>query len=169
MKPLEMKLHRSLALLLILLLALSGIGALAAEATPEPIARGAKGEEVQALQELLIDLGFLEDEADGSFGLKTEAALMAFQAAAGLEPSGIADAETLEALLDPDAPVPTFAPTPEPKSSAEMVWIPRTGERYHRNKKCSGMKEPKYVTIEEAIRRGYTPCKKCYKQEKNAP
>lgn len=43
-----------------------------------------------------------------------------------------------------------------------MVWIPRTGQRYHRDKNCSGMKNPSYVSIDEAVRRGFTPCKKCY-------
>ena len=154
------KLQRSFALFLILLLALSGIGADAAEATPEPIARGAKGEEVEALQELLIDLGYLAGKADGVFGPATERALLNFQLSAELEATGIADAETMEALLAPDAP--EFDPE-QAAGRGEMVWVPRTGERYHRSRKCSGMKEPKYVTIEEAIRRGYTPCKKCYK------
>lgn len=162
------KLQKSIALLLLVLLALSAWGAAESFADVdfnewEPLARGAKGEEVEALQELLIDLGFLDGDADGSFGPATERALKAFQAAAGLEETGIADAETMEALLDPDAPVPTFAPTPEPQSSSEMVWIPRTGQRYHRKESCSNMKNPSYVTIEEARRLGFTPCKKCYK------
>ena len=73
---------------------------------------------------------------------------------------GIADAETVEALFSPNAP------EYNPEQAAEwdeMVWIPNTGQRYHTNKKCSGMKNPSYVTIEEAIRRGFTPCKKCYR------
>lgn len=43
-----------------------------------------------------------------------------------------------------------------------MVWIPRTGKRYHRNDECSGMKEPREVTIQEAEDMGFTPCKNCY-------
>ena len=170
------RLKRSLALLLLALLALSAWSAAETFADAnltewEPLARGAKGEAVELLQEQLIELGFLNGNADGSFGPKTEAALIAFQFAAGLEETGIADVETMEAMFDPEAPIatatpkPTAAPTPEPQksSSSEMVWIPRTGQRYHRNQSCSGMKNPSYVTIEEAIRRGFTPCKKCYK------
>lgn len=43
-----------------------------------------------------------------------------------------------------------------------MVWIPRTGKRYHRNPRCSGMKKPTNVSLLEAERRGYTPCGNCY-------
>lgn len=42
------------------------------------------------------------------------------------------------------------------------VYIEEGGRRYHRNKKCSGMKKPKYVTLEYALRKGYTECKKCH-------
>ena len=44
----------------------------------------------------------------------------------------------------------------------EMVWIPQTGKRYHRNKSCSGMKNPSEVTVEEAADFGFTPCGNCY-------
>lgn len=43
-----------------------------------------------------------------------------------------------------------------------MVWIPRTGKRYHRRESCSNMKDPSHVTLSQAIRLGFTPCKKCY-------
>lgn len=44
----------------------------------------------------------------------------------------------------------------------EMVWIPRTGKKYHSNPDCSRMKDPSHVTLSEAESRGYTPCSKCY-------
>ncbi len=44
----------------------------------------------------------------------------------------------------------------------EMVWIPRTGSKYHNNPDCSNMKNPSYVSLDEAIASGYEPCKKCY-------
>lgn len=46
--------------------------------------------------------------------------------------------------------------------SSIMVWIPRTGSKYHSNPNCSNMKDPTKVTLEEAKERGYDPCKKCY-------
>lgn len=47
-------------------------------------------------------------------------------------------------------------------STGEMVWIPKSGKRYHRNSSCSNMKGPSQVTKSQAISWGYTPCKKCY-------
>ena len=44
----------------------------------------------------------------------------------------------------------------------EMVWIPRTGKRYHRNERCSGMKKPSNVTVQKAIDFGFSPCENCY-------
>ncbi len=59
--------------------------------------------------------------------------------------------------------LPETAPSDEDGSSSDvMVWIPRTGERYHANSSCSNMKNPTQVTLEEAQSQGYTPCKKCY-------
>lgn len=43
-----------------------------------------------------------------------------------------------------------------------MVWIVTTGEKYHKRASCSNMKYPRQVTISEAERKGYEPCKKCY-------
>lgn len=47
-------------------------------------------------------------------------------------------------------------------SSGEMVWIPRTGHKYHSNPSCSNMKNPTQVTRAEAENRGYGACSKCY-------
>lgn len=43
-----------------------------------------------------------------------------------------------------------------------MVWIPRSGSKYHSSEYCSNMKDPSRVTLSEAERRGFEPCKKCY-------
>ena len=53
--------------------------------------------------------------------------------------------------------------TPAPPSYAKThkVYIEKGGKRYHSNEKCSGMKKPKYVTLENALKKGYTECKKC--------
>ena len=53
---------------------------------------------------------------------------------------------------------PIFEETP----SEEMVWIPKTGSKYHNRSSCSNMKNPSQVTKSQAISWGYEPCKKCY-------
>ncbi len=48
-------------------------------------------------------------------------------------------------------------------SNGAMVWIPtKGGKKYHSNQFCSSMDNPEYVTLEEAEKRGFTPCKRCY-------
>ncbi len=46
--------------------------------------------------------------------------------------------------------------------SSTMVWIPKSGKKYHRSSSCSNMKNPSQVTLEKAQSIGYTPCSKCY-------
>lgn len=46
--------------------------------------------------------------------------------------------------------------------SSTMVWIPKSGKKYHRSSSCSNMKIPSQVTLEKAQSLGYTPCSKCY-------
>ena len=55
--------------------------------------RGSKSEAVTTLQKRLIELKYLKGTADGSFGPATETAVMLFQQASGMNPSGIADEE----------------------------------------------------------------------------
>lgn len=68
--------------------------------------------------------------------------------------------------VEEETKAPTTAPTTQPvdddTDSGEMVWIPKSGSKYHSNKSCSGMKGPSNVSKETAIDRGYEPCKKCY-------
>ncbi len=64
------------------------------------LARGAKGEQVRALQILLTGRGFRETmhEPDGKFGPNTERAVKAFRKAKGLG-DGVADGPVWQALL----------------------------------------------------------------------
>ncbi|MDD3336691.1 MAG: hypothetical protein PHI98_14465 [Eubacteriales bacterium] len=53
------------------------------------------------------------------------------------------------------------AATKSASGSEVMVWVPRTGSKYHSTSSCSNMKKPLEVTLTEAKVSGYTPCKKC--------
>ena len=59
---------------------------------------GDRGDDVKRLQEKLIELGYLNDTADGSFGPMTAAAVQRFNEANGLRYDGIADAITQDCL-----------------------------------------------------------------------
>lgn len=50
---------------------------------------------------------------------------------------------------------------PKVNKNVKYVWIPRTGKKYHYKKSCSNMRNPSKFTKSEAIKRGYTACRKC--------
>ena len=60
--------------------------------------KGSTGADVKKLQQALIDLGYLSDTADGTFGAKTQDAVTLFQAVNDLDADGLAGAKT-QALL----------------------------------------------------------------------
>ena len=65
---------------------------------------GSRGAGVRAIQQALIDRGFLDDSADGDFGPRTGAAVQRLQEYAGLEPTGVVDGATLlAAYYEPDS------------------------------------------------------------------
>ena len=59
-----------------------------ADTFTRPLAVGARGEDVAALQKVLIDAGFLKVASTGYFGLLTKSAVMAYQKANALEQIG---------------------------------------------------------------------------------
>ena len=62
----------------------------------------------------------------------------------------------------PESPQPDPEETEEPQSQETMVWIPKSGSKYHSDPECSSMKEPAQVSLSQAESMGYTPCKKCW-------
>lgn len=55
--------------------------------------------------------------------------------------------------------------TPETvQYNSSIVYIAASGKgkKYHNNPKCSNMKGTNSLSVEDAVARGYTPCKKCY-------
>ena len=68
-----------------------------------PLQNGSQGERVRQLQERLQELGFYAGEVDGQFGPGTKEAVVAFQAANGLDTDGMAGEETLNLLNSDNA------------------------------------------------------------------
>ena len=64
----------------------------------EMMQKGSRGDDVRRMQESLITLGYLDSDADGIFGPKTEAAVLAFQKDNGLDATGIVGEGTGNAL-----------------------------------------------------------------------
>lgn len=62
--------------------------------------KGVRSDDVKALQQRLIELGYLANGADGIFGAGTEKAVIAAQKAYGLEENGIADNALQQKLFE---------------------------------------------------------------------
>lgn len=50
----------------------------------------------------------------------------------------------------------------QPKVEAKVYIANSKSKVYHSRKTCSGMKNPKQITLKEAQKEGKRPCKKCY-------
>lgn len=68
---------------------LTGVTAQVAEEKYKEIKKGSNGNTVKAVQTKLIELGYLKDKADGSFGAKTQTAVELYETEQGLEVNGI--------------------------------------------------------------------------------
>ena len=73
------------------------------KASYTPLFEGDKGDDVRRMQRRLIDLGYLYDTADGSFGPKTAAAVRQFCEANGLGSYTYASSDMLEKLYSTSA------------------------------------------------------------------
>lgn len=75
-----------------------------------------------------------------------------------LELKALLDAELIARGLDSgtNATITSTQTDHEP-----LVWIPKSGSKYHSKSTCSNMKGPSQVSLDVAKSLGYTPCKRC--------
>lgn len=86
---------RKIRLILVLVLLMAMIVPVNASAD---LMRGSKDEEVEALQNMLYDMGYLSEMADGQFGGKTEEAVKEYQRSTGLEETGVVTDALMEEI-----------------------------------------------------------------------
>lgn len=79
----------------------------------EDLPSGSKGEAVRQMQTRLKELGYYEKNIDGDYGNQSRQALKAFQSANGLQPTGEATADVLQALYAPEAKAVPLPPDVE--------------------------------------------------------
>ena len=94
---------KSMILIFALALALATILSLLFIETPDVaqaavLKQGSRGDRVKTVQQKLIRWGYLKGSADGIFGAKTKAAVVAFQKKNGLTADGIIGTRTAQAL-----------------------------------------------------------------------
>lgn len=135
---------------------------------------GDRGEEVKKFQTVLIELGLLSGKADGIFGDKTEAALIAFQQAVKIPATGELDYYTWRHIYSDETKAMIIAkPTKPPEKKQDKgdqitVYLTATGECYHHASCGSVHKNGKMkdnlrsMTLNQAISKGYVKCDKCY-------
>lgn len=89
-------------------------------------------------------------------------------AKATAKPTEKATPKATAAPTEKATPKATAAPTEAPTEAATeapqepMVWVSGTGKKYHSYSGCSNMKSPRQISLSEAKKQGYTPCKNCY-------
>ncbi|MFQ5554305.1 MAG: peptidoglycan-binding protein [Acidimicrobiia bacterium] len=72
------------------------------------VRRGASGQAVVRLQEILIELGYEPGSVDGRFGPATGAAVVSFQEDNGLDPDGLVGPASKDAMRDLLRPLPVL-------------------------------------------------------------
>ena len=133
------------------------------------IQRGDEGGAVREIALLLKARGYLEEGAPiRLFTEETEDAVKRFQADRGLPRTGALDDETLTWLLWDMSPARLDAALPvDPKDPAtwpDMAYIPTDGgEKRHGDPECSGMLDPRKVSVRNAEKLGFIACEKCAK------
>jgi len=137
-------------------------------AAPLPIAASAVGTaEPEAVPVTEIETTAAVSEPETTAAAQTTSAAPetekpAETSAAAETASAVPVAET-EAAPETTAATTASAAQAEPAQAEEqMVWISKTGKRYHSNPACSGMNQPSHVPLSTARAMGLTPCKRCY-------
>lgn len=80
----------------------------------------------------------------------------------GSQPSQSEPVVTPPPVTEPVAPPASQEPSSEAPVKDELVWVSRSGKKYHNNPECSGMKNPTQMTKSEAESSGREPCENCY-------
>lgn len=72
--------------------------------------------------------------------------------------------QTQAAASEPESAPAAQPAAQEAPAATETVYVPATGEKYHRIPNCGRMNPDKAraISISEAISLGYKPCEKCY-------
>ena len=95
---------------LLILVSIITIGAFSLPVSAEfkQISVGSDGKTVSEIQERLVELGYLIGSVDGSFGPKTEKAVIVYQAKNGIEPTGIVDEKTYKSMMEEESESVSF-------------------------------------------------------------
>ena len=115
---------------------------------------GDEGIAVEGIIDALYTAGYLDSERGNTFDDEVFEAVCRFQNDCGLEETGMMDHITLSWLIGSD----------EESENAETVWVPTDGgKKYHKGPNCSGMLDPRKISLQNAWILGIDDCGKCYR------
>lgn len=122
---------------------------------------GDEGMPVDAIQNALVAQGWLAQQNDASaFDENTRQAVIAFQTAHHLSPTGRMDDDTLTLLLW--GMLPKELDIARPETSSLPMWIPTDGGiRHHDTPTCSNMYDPRIVSQRNALAMNMLHCRRC--------
>ena len=119
------------------------------------IQMGDEGIVVKQIITCLYDLGYISTQRIDEFDRQVYDAVVLFQSDRSIRMTGMCDDPTLSALVG-NAEVST-------ESDTDIVWIPTDGgKKYHAKPACSGMNNPRKISMPNAVALQIEPCKRCY-------
>lgn len=71
--------------------------------------------------------------------------------------------KSAQAMMAEERARQAAAEAQRPKTEAKVYIASKSSKVYHKKRTCSGMKNPKEITLSEAQKQGKRQCKKCYK------
>lgn len=135
----------------------------------DPIQRGASGDSVIDIQSQLVALGFLTSSVDGKFGPGTEQAVKDFQNANQLEPNGVVDKATYDALMTADIDINEREQSSAMEATTEVRYVCNTNTMKFHYPSCSSVGQIKEsnrmdttLSRDELMAQGYEPCGNCH-------
>ena len=118
---------------------------------------GDEGIAVKGIIVHLNEMGYLKKSSGSMFDDEVYEAVRGFQLDSGITQTGMIDDVTLSLLLNN-----------KPLDSSEadhIVWVPTDGgKKSHSNPYCSGMYDPRKISVDNATALGIEPCKRCNKK-----
>ena len=122
---------------------------------------GDEGTPVKAVISALKDKGYLSDIIDATYTDEVEDAVRNVQRKFGLQETGMLDDDTLTYLLWGMSSEELDVARPD--LTLEVVYVPTDGgKKFHDNKKCRGMYDPRKIARRNAEKLGLDDCGICY-------
>jgi len=115
---------------------------------------------VKGIAGLLEERGYLSSSRKNTYDQQMQKAVFSFQQDNGLTQTGLLDDSTLSLLIWGLASDELDQSASDSKGNA--VWVPTDGgKKRHKSQSCSGMLDPRMMSVRNAEALGIEACKRC--------